>query len=519
MKGSKLPIPPEALEDCGAILGRRGSGKSATGRLLLEHELSAGHRCCAIDPKGDWHGVRMLKDGKASQFSIPVFGGTHGDIEITESMGNALGKTIATHDLSSVIDLSALPSQAAVRRFMRDFATSLYQHNRAPLTLFVDEADQLAPQRVPADMAKLLHAMETLIRLGRQRGIFMWMLTQRPQVLNKNLLSQAETLIAMKMTTPHDRKAIQDWMNAHDPEQAKQVMAQIAKLSTGEAFAWVPNADFLERVQFPLFSTFDSGRTPKHGETITSIALPKIDLSGVQAALKELEVKAPEPRKAASKKDEVSPLKTQIRELKSENRQLIEQLKSANDLLERVSRLVSSAPARDTPAKTRPAPKKATSVQFDLGAERKPLAALARVFPSGLTEAQWAISAGLKRSGGTWSTYKSRLRSSGMIEEREGRFFATDAGADFVGDIESPPPPGEDLARWWSGKLQGVGPMTEALISEYPEWTSKNELAEIIGMAASGGSFSTYLSRLSGAGVIERDKDSGVRLSSEIMEP
>ena len=45
-----LPIPAEALKDCGAILGRRGAGKSGTGRVLLEHELDVGHRCCVIDP-------------------------------------------------------------------------------------------------------------------------------------------------------------------------------------------------------------------------------------------------------------------------------------------------------------------------------------------------------------------------------------------------------------------------------------------------------------------------------------
>lgn len=280
-----LPIPVEALEDCGAILGRRGAGKSGTGRTLFEHELAAGHRCCAIDPKGDWWGIRMAKDGSPSGFAIPIFGGTHGDLELSEDMGEMLGRLIATHDLSCVVDLSAFPSQAAQRRFTRDFAQALYEHNRQPLTLFVDEADQLAPQRVPADMAKLLHAMETLIRLGRQRGIFMWMLTQRPQTLNKNLLSQAETLIAMKVTTPHDRGAIRDWMEAHDPDQAKEVEKQLAKLGVGEAFVWVPAADFLDRVQFPLFQTYDSGRTPKHGEKIEAVRLPTIDLSGVENAL------------------------------------------------------------------------------------------------------------------------------------------------------------------------------------------------------------------------------------------
>ena len=41
--------------------------------------------------------------------------------------------------------------------------------------------------------------------------------------------------------------------------------------------------------------------------------------------------------------------------------------------------------------------------------------------------------------------------------------------------------------------------------------------ADRLGMAASGGSFGTYLSRLSGPGLIERDRERGVRLSMEVM--
>ncbi len=281
----QLPIPVSALADCGAILGRRGAGKSGTGRALLEHELDVGHRCCVIDPKGDWYGIRADADGTASRFEIPVFGGAHADVPIEDDMGAALGAIVATSSTSSVIDLSGF-SVAGMRRFMAAFAEALFFNNRNPLTLFVDEADQLAPQRVAADQARLLHNMEMLIRQGRQRGIFMWMLTQRPAVINKNLLSQAETLIAMKMTGPQDRKAIRDWMDAHDPETAAMVDSNLSKLTVGQAYAWVPGADFLEKVQFPKFETYDSGRTPQHGEVVGEVELKPLDVSELAKLLR-----------------------------------------------------------------------------------------------------------------------------------------------------------------------------------------------------------------------------------------
>jgi hypothetical protein len=146
----------------------------------------------------------------------------------------------------------------------------------------------------------------------------------------------------------------------------------------------------------------------------------------------------------------------------------------------------------------------------------KPLAALAAVYPSGLTEAQWSMAAGYKRSGGTWGTYKSRLRGAGLIETREGRWFATEAGATAAGDVELPPPPGPDLVRWWAAKLPGTSKMAEALIEAWPADLDRDELAARIDMAAPGGSFGTYLSRLAGPGLIVRDGRT-VRLSEEAM--
>jgi hypothetical protein len=57
--------------------------------------------------------------------------------------------------------------------------------------------------------------------------------------------------------------------------------------------------------------------------------------------------------------------------------------------------------------------------------------------------------------------------------------------------------------------------MSEALIESYPDWLPKEQLAARIGMVLSG-TFSTYLSRLSGAGLIERSKQ-GVRINESAM--
>ena len=585
---SEIAIPPEALEDAGIVLGRRGAGKSNALQGLFEHELDAGHRAVMVDPKGDRWGIRMDPDGTPSRFTVPIFGGDHGDIPVTEDMGEALGKLVAEHDLSCLIDLSQM-SLGGKQRFMMGFAPTLLQFNRAALTLFLEEVDQFANQDPRYQPAMLVHHIANFSTLGRQRGIVPWVASQRPAKVNATVRSQADTFVGMKVTSPLDRKAYRDWFEGHGKEAAARVDAEVGSLQPGEALVWIGATGFFDKVKFPLASTFDSGRTPKHGERFEAVSLSPIDLSAIRATLEGPKDGKPLDPSGANREsacvnemqvsDEIERLRARVAELEGEQDEWIvergvgqqqlndlatelgltsDALDHVTELLDRAGEIIKATPDRsfneveaggskaveDRPAPTntegdryalqsRKARSQSTSQSGEhrpesaprdappastpkLGAERRPLAALAQVYPSGLTEAQWATSAGMKRSGGTWGTYKSRLRSGGLIEAHDGRWFATEQGAGSVGDVELPPPPGPNLARWWAGKLQSVGPMVEALITAWPNWISRDELAERLGMAAGGGSFGTYLSRLSGPGLIERD-GRGVRLSDEVM--
>jgi hypothetical protein len=108
------------------------------------------------------------------------------------------------------------------------------------------------------------------------------------------------------------------------------------------------------------------------------------------------------------------------------------------------------------------------------------------------------------------------LRGAGLIEQRGGQWFATEEGAGAVGDVELPPSPGPDLARWWAAKIHGTPKLVEALIEAWPHALSRDELAGRIGMTASGGSFQAYVSRLRSPGLLDLGAD-GVRLSAEVM--
>ena len=171
---------------------------------------------------------------------------------------------------------------------MAAFAETLYEANQEPLHL-VFEADLWAPQRPLPEANALLGRIEEIVRRGRVRGFIPWLITQRPAVVHKDVLSQADILIAMKLTSSQDRDAVGGWIEGQaDRAEGRRILADLPKLSRGEGYLWAQSDDVLARVAFPPIRTFDSSRTPKRGERIaTPRTLAEVDLSAITAALAE----------------------------------------------------------------------------------------------------------------------------------------------------------------------------------------------------------------------------------------
>jgi hypothetical protein len=73
---------------------------------------------------------------------------------------------------------------------------------------------------------RLLGAVEDLVRRGRARGLGVTLVTQRSAVLNKDVLTQVEVLVALRTIAPQDRAAIDEWIKVHGtPEQREELMA------------------------------------------------------------------------------------------------------------------------------------------------------------------------------------------------------------------------------------------------------------------------------------------------------
>jgi uncharacterized protein len=297
------PIPDEALDADIAIIAKKGRGKTYTAKGIVERLLQMRRRVLVLDPLSVWWGLKSAADGKAAGFPIPIFGGPHADIPLHDAAGAIIGELIVTSGISAVLDMGEM-RKAEQARLVADLLEYLFRRNRDPLWIVLEEADAFAPQQPMGELTRVLGEVDRIARRGRSYGFRLISITQRPAKLNKDVLTQLSTLIALGITSPQDRDAVKAWVDGNaDRDQAKQVYETLAKLPVGEGWIWAPDQELLERVKFPAIRTLDTSKTPKAGDIrITTPVLAQTDLAKITKQIQAIQAaQAAAPKGSKSK--------------------------------------------------------------------------------------------------------------------------------------------------------------------------------------------------------------------------
>ena len=286
-----------------AILGRRGSGKSNTGTVLIEELLDVGQQVVLLDPKGEGWGLKAQGGGPGKD--VVVFGEPEGDLPLREEHGEMIAEWVVSSGRSVVLSLAGFDSDAASRRFVARFAERLFTlkrrpQNHGPLMVVIEEAHLFVPQRVEGAQADVVSRIQRLVRQGRSMGLGVTLIDQRAASVNKDVLTQIELLICHQLTSPHDRKAIDAWIEANaEPEQAAEFRRSLPTLQSGQAWIWSPaKLKLFERVNVRRRTTFDSGATPILGKSAAQRpAMREVDLDALRGQLDQVveEKKANDP--------------------------------------------------------------------------------------------------------------------------------------------------------------------------------------------------------------------------------
>lgn len=270
-----VTLPLDFVTQTTAVIAKRRVGKSYTARRAAEQALRAKQQVVIVDPKGDHWGIRSAADGKSPGLPVVIIGGERADVPLEPGSGELVARLVVEDRVSALLDLSLLRKHE-VATFMTAFLETVYrlkarEQFRTPLLLVIDEADAIAPQKPQPNEARMLGAAEDVVRRGGQRGIGVMLVTQRSAVLNKNVLTQAELLIALRTIAPQDLAALDEWVKVHGTEEQRdKVRAALPSLPDGVAFFWSPgwptSEGLFTTAKVLRIETFDSGATPKAGE-------------------------------------------------------------------------------------------------------------------------------------------------------------------------------------------------------------------------------------------------------------
>lgn len=543
-----LSLPAEAVTQTFAILAKRGMGKTYTASVMAEEMLKAKSHVIIIDPVGVWWGLRSSADGKGDGLPIIIAGGEHADIPLQPGGGELLADLVVDKRISIVIDLSLMRKGQQVK-FMTDFAETLYRRNRNAVHLILDEADAFAPQRPMPGEAQMLGAIEDIVRRGRARGIGVTMITQRPSVLNKNVLTQIEVLIALRLTAPLDQKAVDEWVKTHAEEgQRQEFMASLPSLPVGTAWFWSPGwLNLFERVKVRKRETMDSSSTPKIGQPVKAAKLAPVDIEALREQMAETieaaeatdpkalqrRVKELEQQLANQKPQEPTTIVTQVEVLpKGWQKDISILAEELQAYVERFNGLVGRAKgyseANDTISQFSEADTRRISEMPDVAPVMygnngkvmiatdytpddtklsKAANALLNVLaqhPTGRTKIQLSILSGYSKKSSSFSNALGELRTRGFISAAGIEpILATPAGAAIAEN--DPLPTGIALFNYWCGKLdKAAATFLNSLYAAYPESLNYDELQTRTGYSRTSSSFSNALGKLRSLELISR---------------
>ncbi len=536
-----------------------GGGKSYTLRRILEATHGKVQHL-VLDPEGEFSSLRKAFDY--------VYVAKGEKTEPDPRTAGTLAQSLLKLGVSAIIDIYELHPRER-RKFVRYFLESLVDSPKAlwhPTLVVLDEAHEYAPEQSESEA---LDAVIALASKGRKRDFACVLATQRPAKLNKDVAAECQNKLIGLANLDIDRKRAGDELGF----RGKEEFLQLRDLDPGEIFALGPAFRIGdERVREPVKMTVDPVITP-HGRTarrwrptraatskqvkaaLSALAeLPKQaeqelkDKESMIARIRELEREARELRKGQPKSDpdalkrsfeegrqavmkEVHKMSREMRTLKN---QFITKLKELGLLVEKMpdgvdqkADLAKQFVHTNPPPKPLPPAPVRTNIRMQMHAdgdgpllgksERLILKFLALRPDRGFSAAQVGAMTGFKHSGGAFNTYLSRLRTAGLITGgRDGlRCVDSERAAKLLGD-EYAAPERAGLEDWLN-RLGGGEKKIYQVVFDNPDHAfTKEELGEHVQMQPSGGSFNTYLSRLSTLGLIQRN-GSTVRLNPEML--
>lgn len=150
----------------------------------------------------------------------------------------------------TIMDLSGIPSEilnvvvSVLSRMTFDLA--LWSGRSIPIHLVCEEAHRYVPQDPDLGFEPTKQAISRIAKEGRKYGVSLGVISQRPSELDPTILSQCNTIFALRMTNSKD----QDFVNSAVTDSARGLLSFLPSLADAEAIAVGEGVSLPMRIRF-----------------------------------------------------------------------------------------------------------------------------------------------------------------------------------------------------------------------------------------------------------------------------
>ena len=247
----------------GCVIGQSGSGKSFLIGKISEELCRLGMPVCIIDTEGEYASLKK-------KFEVILVGEENADIKFPTDYSELFGLSIEK-GIPVIIDLSDVIEKSDEAYAALSALYSVEEEKRKPYLVIIEEADKFAPQI----MHKGMNIIEEISVRGRKRGLGLFVATQRPATISKNVLAQCSYGFIGKLTISNDLNAISILL------EGKKNFEDVVKLSTGEFLPF--GLDAKNKFMVAMRDAPLMGSTPK--VVLPDVSNKELDLRGMVKAL------------------------------------------------------------------------------------------------------------------------------------------------------------------------------------------------------------------------------------------
>ncbi len=214
-----------------AVIAKTGYGKSWTIRKVVEELLERGYPVGIIDPEGEHTSL-------ADVFDMLIIS-PDGDVDLAKVSPSRLAQ-VAVKGVSFILDMSKYKPETSTKLAAKIIENLMKIGSSDGFLMVVDEAKELAPEKgagstLGKGAMETLTWLNTLATRGRKKGIGLMFSTQRPQLVSKTLLSQAENKIILRVEYSRDLSAVIQYLGL-----SRDVASRISSLERGVAYVEGP---------------------------------------------------------------------------------------------------------------------------------------------------------------------------------------------------------------------------------------------------------------------------------------